>query len=116
MTPSDKRRGLPATNSGDHRPTSTPSRVGKLEAANRVVVWVNPEDSVQRAITLMMAHGYSQLPVMTSEREVKGVVSWESVARQFLLQKPCERVRQCMDKAREIMADASLFAAIPEVA
>lgn len=91
-------------------------RVGKLEAANRGVVAVGPDDSLQRAITLMMANGYSQLPVMTSDREVKGIITWESVARQFVLSGPCKHVRDCMDKHREIGADVSLFEAIPEIA
>ena len=90
-------------------------RVGKLEAANRGVVSVSPNDSIERAITLMLAHGYSQRPVMTSEREVKGSITWESVARRFVLSGPCASVNECMDTAREILADASLFAAIPEV-
>jgi hypothetical protein len=77
---------------------------------------VSPNDSLQRAITLMMAHGYSQLPVMTNEREVKGMISWESIGLQFVLSTPCSLVYQCMDKVYEIGSDASLFAAIPEVA
>jgi CBS domain-containing protein len=91
-------------------------RIGKLEAANRGVVSVGPDDSVQRAITLMMSNGYSQLPVMTSDREVKGIITWESVARQFVLSGPSKHVRDCMNKHREIAADVSLFAAIPEIA
>jgi CBS domain-containing protein len=90
-------------------------KVGKLEAANRGVVSVGPDDSVARAVTLMMANGYSQLPVMTSERDVKGMITWESVARKSVLSGGCDYVRDCMEGHHEIAADASLFAAIPEI-
>jgi CBS domain-containing protein len=50
-------------------------KVGKLEAANHGVISVTPDDTIERAVTLMMANRFSQLPVMTSEREVKGMVT-----------------------------------------
>jgi CBS domain-containing protein len=90
-------------------------KVGKLEAANRGVVGVAPDDSVERAMTLMMANGYSQLPVMVGERDVKGMITWDSIARRFLLSGPCTRVLDCVEHHHEIGADASLFAAIPDI-
>jgi CBS domain-containing protein len=90
-------------------------KVGKLEAANRGVVSVGPDDTVARAVTLMMANGYSQLPVMTSERDVKGMITWESIARKVVLAGGCDHVRDCMEGHHEIAAEASLFAAIPEI-
>ena len=90
-------------------------KIGKLDAANRGVVSVTPEDPIERAVTLMMANGYSQLPIMIGERDVKGIVTWESIARKLILSDGCRRVLDCLEPHREISADASLFAAIPEV-
>jgi CBS domain-containing protein len=90
-------------------------KVGKLEAANRGVVGVSPDDSIERAVTLMMANSHSQLPVMVGEREVKGMVNWESIARKLVLSGACRRVMDCAEQHREIASDASLFAAIPEI-
>jgi CBS domain-containing protein len=91
------------------------NKVGKLEAARKGVVSIAPEDSIERAVTLMMANGFSQLPVMVGEREVKGMVTWESITRKVVLGGSCARVLDCVEEHREISADRSLFAAIPEI-
>jgi predicted transcriptional regulator len=90
-------------------------KIGKLDAANKGVIFVAPDDSLERAVTLMMSNSYSQLPIMVGEREVKGIVTWDSIARKLFLSGGCNRVLDCMEQHREIAADASLFAAIPEI-
>jgi CBS domain-containing protein len=89
------------------------SRISKLAAANRPVVSIKPDASLQEAVTLMLSKDYSQLPVMTSEREVKGVVSWASIGSRLGLGRNGAVVRELMDEHHEIRADASLFVAIP---
>lgn len=54
-------------------------RIGRLEAANRAPVQVNPQSTLKEAVTLMLANDFSQLPVMTSAREVKGIISWKTI-------------------------------------
>src|SRR5688500_18068269 len=54
-------------------------RIGRLDAAHNRPISVNPEAPLQAATTMMLMHGYSQLPVMTSEYAVKGMVSWRSI-------------------------------------
>ncbi len=49
-------------------------RISKLEAANRPPVFVSPDATLSEAVTLMMENDFSQLPVMTSDREVKGAI------------------------------------------
>ena len=44
--------------------------IGKLEAANHALVSVKPDAQLSEAITMMLSHDYSQLPVMTNERDV----------------------------------------------
>jgi len=91
------------------------SRIGRLAAANRPPVRVVPDADVAEAITLMLQHDYSQLPVMTSEREVKGMFSWKSLGSRLALGKECGKVRNFMENAAEISADVSLFEAIQQV-
>jgi hypothetical protein len=50
-------------------------RIGSLPAANRKLIVVNQGDSLTKAITLMLQYDFSQLPVMQSTREVKGVIT-----------------------------------------
>lgn len=87
-------------------------RIGKLASANQTPLAVKPDDTVERAVTLMLANDFSQLPVMTNDRDVKGVVSWSSIGSRLALDKGGDRVRQCMDRHIEISADTSLFDAI----
>lgn len=87
-------------------------RIGKLEAANRTPLTVAPETSLQEAVTLMLSHDYSQLPVMQGERTVKGVISWTTIGSRLVLRCSGDHVRDFMDQAREVSADTSLFAAI----
>src|SRR5579875_503451 len=87
-------------------------RIGRLESANKSIIFVKPDEPVERAATLMLNHNFSQLPVMTNEREVKGIVTWRTIGRRFVLGKPCTAVREVMDSHQEISAEASLFSAI----
>ncbi|SIT52780.1 conserved hypothetical protein [Mesorhizobium prunaredense] len=54
--------------------------LSQLKKANEGVESVSPDDPLRKAVTLMKLKGYSQLPVMTSVRELKGVISWEAIA------------------------------------
>jgi CBS domain-containing protein len=90
-------------------------RIGKLSAANRTPVSVKPDDSITTAITLMLANDYSQLPVMASERAVKGMVSWKSIGARWALDRSGDHVRDFLDEAPEIASDRSLFSAIPTI-
>lgn len=88
-------------------------RVSKLAAANRTPVSVRPDSTLTEAATLMMANDFSQLPVTTNEREVKGIVSWRSIGSRLVLGKSPVAAREAMEPHAEISADASLFTAIP---
>src|SRR2546425_3270038 len=105
--------GMATADSFATRITLDPTyRVGKLASANRPPTSVTPDATVQEAVTLMLANDFSQLPVMTSDREVKGMISWKSLGGRLSLGQPCQLVRDCMDRYQEIEADESLFRAI----
>ncbi len=91
-------------------------RVSRLEAANVKLITVKPDTSLIEAVTLMLRHDYSQLPVMTNERDVKGVISWESIAPKLVLAKAeSDTVRAFMKPHREINSTDSIFAALPRI-
>lgn len=87
--------------------------IGRLRAANQEVLSVKPDAAISEAVTLMMAKGFSQLPVMTTPWELKGILSWKSIGARLALRTPVERARDAMLKACEISSDASIFEAIP---
>lgn len=89
-------------------------RISKLAAANSPPLSVNPDATLAEAATLMSVRGYSQLPVMTSVREVKGVISWASIAPRMAFGNTGGLVRDFMESPHyEVRADASIFQAIP---
>ncbi len=64
----------------------------------------------------MLRHDYSQLPVMSNERDVKGVISWESIGSRlaFAADKP-EFVREYMKGHHEVNSTDSLFRVISRI-
>jgi CBS domain-containing protein len=91
-------------------------RIGKLDAANKPVVSVSPNHPIKQAITLMLMHGFSQLPVMQGDREVKGILTWENIGARLSLGKTCIEARECMTPAQIISSEKSLFVAIEVIA
>jgi CBS domain-containing protein len=90
-------------------------RISKLAAANNKPTAVDPDAHLKEAVTLMMANDFSQLPVMTNERDTKGVISWNSIGARIVLGKNRTFVREVMDTHYEIRFDASMFQAIPTI-
>ncbi|MFA5352789.1 MAG: CBS domain-containing protein [Thermodesulfovibrionales bacterium] len=91
-------------------------RISKLAASNRKPIFVAPDARLDEAITLMLANDFSQLPVMTSEREVKGIINWGSIGSRLALGKGGIAVNDFIDQHQEIHSDASLFSAIRQIA
>lgn len=87
-------------------------RIGMLKAANTPPVGVKPNATLREAVTLMLTHDFSQLPVMQTEREVKGVISWESIGTKLSLGNGGDTVSDYIEPHHELSADTSLFAAI----
>ncbi len=54
-------------------------RISILPSANRPPVTVNRDGKISDAVTIMMMHNYSQLPVMSNPRSVAGLITWESL-------------------------------------
>ncbi len=100
----------------DREAISTTYRIDGLESANRKPVSVKPDSALTEATTLMLTNDFSQLPVMTTEREVKGAITWKSIGSRLVLDKKCTVVRECMDPAQIISAESSLFVAIRIIA
>jgi CBS domain-containing protein len=88
-------------------------RIEKLASANRTPTAVKPNTTLDEATTLMILQDFSQLPVMQNEREVKGVISWESIGKCQSLGRQCKEVRDCMEfEVPEVPYSSSLLSAI----
>jgi predicted transcriptional regulator len=90
-------------------------RIGLLDAANSGVESVTPDDTIEKAVTLMLAHDYSQLAVMNGEYNLKGAVSWKSLGSHLSQGNNCTLVRHAMQDAHIIPDTTPLFEATEEV-
>ena len=60
-------------------------QISRLKSANKPPVWVKPDATTEQAITIMLLNDYSQLPVMQSERDPKGIFSWRTLGSRLVL-------------------------------
>lgn len=90
-------------------------RVGRLASANTKPLSVSPDSTLSQAVTLMLRHDFSQLPVMTSDRDVKGMISWESIGSRLALGRTISVVRECMKAHHEVHFNDSLFRVISQI-
>lgn len=100
----------------DDGPLDPTFRLGRLEAANKDVVSVRPNDSLDKVITLMLTNDFSQLPVMTGPRDVKGMVSWKTIGSRLALNKSCAQSKDFMETAQILSEDVSLLEAVDIIA
>lgn len=91
-------------------------RISKLASSARKPLSVSPDTKLDEAVTHMLTNDFSQLPVMTSEREVKGIITWASIGSRLAIGKNCTVVRELMERHQEIRLDASLISAIGIIA
>lgn len=94
-------------------------RINKLEAANveaagRVLVTVSPSATIAAAVTEMLTHDFSQLPVMNG-KTVKGVISWRSLGKRLALGTSCTTVQDAMDVPIVVGSEISIFQAINDI-
>lgn len=90
-------------------------RIGILPAAHNSPVRVAPDHCLTRATTLMRMEDYSQLPVMTNERSVRGVVSWRSIGLAYADGHNPKFVRECTEPAHIIDIDMTLTEATDQI-
>jgi CBS domain-containing protein len=93
-------------------------RIGILPAANKNPLMVGQDDTLTKAVTMMLQHDFSQLPVMQGEREVKGVISWKSISSRLALSSSIESrfVQDYREDAKIVEANRTLFDVIPLIA
>jgi CBS domain-containing protein len=107
--------GVVETALSEKAPADPTFRIGNFPAANKKLVTVGQDDSLNKAVTRMLQCDFSQLPIMQGEREVKGVVSWRSIGARYALGVSCEKVRDAREDAQVIDANGTLFDAIPTI-
>ena len=90
-------------------------KIGNLPAANRTVEYVSPNASFEQAITKMLIFDYSQLAVMSGERNLDGAVTWRSIAK-VRHQNPDAPFSSAIVRATEVSYEEDLVDVLPRLA
>jgi CBS domain-containing protein len=96
-------------------PADPTFRIGSLPAANKALTTVGQDDPLNKAVTMMLQFDYSQLPIMHGEREVKGMISWKSIASRYAIGGESCKVQHCREDAQVVDGNGTLFDAIPTI-
>jgi CBS domain-containing protein len=86
--------------------------LGDLLHPDRHMARVSPNDTLETAQSLMLRHNCQFLPVMTGERSLSGVVTWESIAK-GVMHNATARLKDCISPANILDAGADLTENIP---
>jgi CBS domain-containing protein len=89
--------------------------VGTLPSAMSGVVSVKPTATFEEVITLMLLHDFSQLPVLAGPHELRGVISWKSIARTRHADRDAHLSQAVVD-ARDVRYDHDLIDVLPTLA
>ena len=101
--------------------TDATQRIGALDAAHinegdaPKLATVPPDKLLSAATTIMQLRDFSQLPVMPNKnkRDVKGIITWQSIGARLALGRECPLVQDCMDESVQILSiDTPLFDAL----
>ena len=98
----------------DEPPLRSSLLVSNLASASSGVEHIPAEASLLKAQSLMMKYDYSQLAVMSGKRDLKGAISWESIA-QALLKGKAETAGDATVRARVVRTDDDLITQIPTI-
>ncbi len=91
-------------------------RVDILEAAHNSPTTVTPNDDLKTAITHMMSNDFSQIPVMEGQRQVKGILTWESIGSKTAMGQISNDVKVYMERAEIIDGQQPFFDAVNVIA
>ncbi|MFI8993819.1 CBS domain-containing protein [Streptomyces sp. NPDC053542] len=106
---------VPAGASEELEPREAGLTVGTLPSALGGVISVKPTATFEEVITLMVLHDFSQLPVLAGSHNLRGSVSWKSIA-QTRHADPGAHLSQAVRDAREVRYDHDLIDILPTLA
>jgi hypothetical protein len=118
LQPSDSSSGddvvLPSREEGATEPGEVTLLVGSLRSAGQGVCSVSLNSTLLEAQSLMMSNDYSQLAVMSDARNLRGAVTWESIA-QSRMRTTDPQIRDCVIPAEMVRFEDDLIHHIPRI-
>ena len=89
--------------------------IGNLPSATRTIESVSPNSTFEQAITKMLVWDYSQLAVMSGERNLRGAVTWRSIAK-VRHRNPDAQFSSAVVRAAEVSYQEDLVDVLPRLA
>ena len=77
-------------------------RIEELLSQDQELATVRTDDPLESATSIMLDKNYSQLPVVSDEGKVKGVITWESIGKSLAGGVACKLVHECMDSSEKV--------------
>lgn len=87
--------------------------IGALPSATAGIVSITPQDSLEKALSLMVLNDFSQLAIPRRHGS-PGAVSWESIAR-ARLRTPDAQLRDCILEAAVVPYNKALLDVVPDI-
>ena len=81
-------------------PTIAECSVATMELAS-----VKLSSKVEEVTSLMLLHGYSQIPVKTKRGVIKGVITWKSLAKMFVSDSEVTSIKEFMEPLPPIVQE-----------
>ena len=104
------------TDDGQRQPFDPTIRIVAIDAAHQEPASVKPEATIQEVMTLMQMHGVQYVAVMPNERDVRGVITWRTIAEKLALGVEVIRANQVMNTNFRIRSiDEPLFEAMDPI-
>ena len=92
------------------------NRLSVLEAASKTPVSISRDATLEKAYHLMWKNEFSQLPIMNGDREVLGIISWQTIAKGLIAKKSSNTVKDFMtDDFIVLDENTPLFDSIKQV-
>ncbi|WKL48088.1 CBS domain-containing protein [Flavobacterium pectinovorum] len=92
------------------------NRLSVLKAASQTPISISRDADLEKAYHLMWKNDFSQLPVMNNDREILGIISWQSIAKGLIAKKNSNCVKDFMINDYKVLSeDTPLFESIKEV-
>lgn len=76
------------------------------------LISVKKETTLSEVISLMILNNFSQIPILSSKKDVYGLISWKSIGKALSLGKVCPTVADCYEAVEIINYDEPLFKAV----
>lgn len=90
-------------------------QLSKLAAANNPPISVTPDTTLETVVTLMLTQDFSQLPIMQGDRDVRGAISWRSIASRLATGQEGKLAKEFSDPVEVVDATVSIFEAVASV-